>query len=264
MAQYDKVIPPGQEGTITLEIEGKKVHGTFNKKATVKTNDPKHPQLTIALAGKILSYVDIQPASRVYLSGMYGEQVSKELIVTSNEKIKDFKILKLSSNLDDKITYKVIPDSEPGKYKIKVWKNPKLPTLHTWGSLFIDTNSEHSPQKVVQVNVSTRGAIVCQPSQLNFGAFNFARAEKDKDAPTEKSLTVFKVKGDFQITNVEFTSSDFKAEVQPVEEGKKYKVVVSFVPEAKKKTYYDEMIINTDDPNEPSVRVRLLARGVGI
>ena len=160
MAQYDKVIPPGQEGSITLEIDGKKVAGPFNKRATVQTNDPKHPQLTIALAGTIVAYVDVQPSTRVYLSGMYGEHISKELTVTSNDRKNDFKILGLSSNIDDKITYKVIPDAEPGKYTIKLWKNPKLPTLHTWGSLFIETNSEHSPQKIVQINVATRGAIV--------------------------------------------------------------------------------------------------------
>jgi len=264
VAQYDKVIPPGQEGTITIEIDGNKVAGTFNKRATVQTNDPKHPQMTIALAGKIIAYVDIQPSSRVYLSGMYGEHVSKELTVTSNERKKDFEILKVTSNVDDKITYKVIPDAEPGTYKIKVWKNPKLPTLHTWGSLFIDTNSEHSPQKVIQVNVATRGAIVCQPSTINFGAVRFAKGSESDPVPAEKTMTVFKVKGEFKIKDVEFSSPGYTAEIEPVEDGKRYKILVNFAPEERKRQYVDEMIINTDDPNEPSVRVRLLARGVGV
>ncbi|UCH82957.1 MAG: hypothetical protein JSW50_10835 [Candidatus Latescibacterota bacterium] len=263
MAQYDKVIPPGQEGTITLEIDGKKVSGPFNKRATVKTNDPRHPQMTIALAGKIMAYVDIKPTSRVYLSGMYGEQVTKELTVTSNDMKKDFEILELKSNIDDKITYKLIPDAEPGKYTVKLWKNPKLPTLHTWGSLFIETNSEHSPQKVVQINVATRGSIVCQPSTVNFGAVRFAEESQTSLSPSEKTLTIFKVNGEFQIRDVEFSSQGYKAEIEPVEDGKRYKIIVHFSPEEKKKQYHDEMIINTDDPNEPSVRVRLIARGVG-
>ena len=261
MAQYDKVIPPGQEGTITLEISGGKVHGTFNKRATVKTNDPDHPQMTIALAGKIISHVDIQPAPRLYLSGTYGEQVSKELIVTSNEKKKSFEIIHLSSNIDDKITYKVIPESEPGKYKIKVWKNPKLPSLQTWGSLFVDTNSEFSPRKVVQINVATRGSIVCQPSSLNFGAVKVT-VGKGAVKAIEKSLMVFKVKGDFNIENVEFSSPDYHAEIEPLEDGKRYKVIVNFLPLAKKSNFRDEMVINTDDPREPSVRIRLIARGI--
>ena len=262
MAQYDKVIPPGQEGTITLEINGKKVHGSFNKRATVQTDDPKHPQMTIALAGKIMTYVDILPSNRVYLSGMYGENISKELTISSNEKMKDFVVTGLSSNIDDKITYKLIPDSEPGRYKIKVWKNPKLPTLHTWGSLYVDTNSEHTPKKIIQVNVATRGAIVCQPSTLTFGAVTIPDQSLAEMEPSEKSLTVFKVKGDFEIRNVEFSSPDYTAEIEPIEDGKRYKVIVNFAPESKKKNYYDEMIINTNDPQEPSVRIRLIARGI--
>jgi len=262
VAQYDKVTPPGQEGTITLEINGKKVHGSFNKRATVQTNDPDHPQMTIALAGKIITYVDILPSNRVYLSGMYGEQIHKELTISSNEKKKDFVVTGLSSNIDDKITYKLVPDSEPGRYKIHIWKNPKLPTLHTWGSLYIDTNSENTPKKVVQVNVATRGAIVCQPSTINFGAVKVLEGSAAPIAASEKTLTVFKVKGDFAIENVEFSSRDYNAEVEPIEEGKRYKVTVSFSPESKKKNYFDEMIINTNDPQEPSVRIRLIARGI--
>ena len=261
MASFDKVIPPGQEGKIQFEIDGKKVHGAFNKNATVQTNDPKHPSMTIALAGRVIPYIEVQPSNQLYLTGVYGERISKELTVSSNEKKKKFEITGLTSNIDDKITYSYAPAAEPGQYKITVWKNPKLPTLNTWGSLYINTNSEHSPQKVIQVQVATRGLIVCQPSQLNFGAQKFDAAGALIN-PAVQPLEVFKVEGEFHVKNVEFSSPDYKAEVQVVEPGKRYKVNVTFAPAAKKKNYQDELIINTDDPQEPSVRVTILARGL--
>ena len=46
------------------------------------------------------------------------------------------------------------------------------------------------------------------------------------------------------------------------EGGKKYKVVVGFQPGSEQQSYVDEMLIKTDDPTEPSIRIRLLARGV--
>ncbi len=260
MASFDKVIPPGQEGKITFEIEGKKVQAAFSKSATVQTNDRKHSQMTITVAGKIIPYVEIQPATTVYLTGIYGEKVFKELIVTSNDKKKDFKILKLSSNVDDKITYAFYPDPEPGRYTVIVWKNPKLPTLNSWGSLTIDSNSEKSPQKIIQVSVATRGLIVCQPSQINFGPVKFTPTGA-LAAPAERSLDVFKVEGVFEIRNVEFSSADYKAEVELLEDGKRYKIKVDFHPTSKKSNYFDEMIINTNDPQEPSLRVQLLAHG---
>lgn len=256
MADFDKVIPPGQEGKIYLEVRGEKVSGKFNKSATVFTNDPKHPRMTISIAGKVLYYVTVTPSSRIYLRGMYGEKVAKEISITSSEKKKDFKILDVSSNIDDKITYRVIEDQEPGTYKIRLVKNPKLPTLNTWGSLKIKTNSDHSPEKVIQVNVTTRGSIVVQPSTLNFGAVS----SDASGANLEKSITIFKVKGEFAIKDVTLSSDSFRAKVEPLEEGKKYKVTVKFEPGADPQSYLDEMIINTDDPQEPSLRVRLLGR----
>ena len=261
MASFDKVIPSGQEGKIQVEIDGKKVHGAFNKNFTVQTNDPKHPSMTIALAGTIIPYIEIQPTTQVYLTGVYGERISKELTISSNDKKKEFKIVGLSSNIDDKITYSFAPDSEPGRYKVTLWKNPKLPTLNTWGSLYIDTNSEHTPRKVVQVSVATRGLIVCQPTQVNFGARKFnAAGALEKTAV--QAVEVFKVDGVFQIKNVEFSSPDYKAEVELVEPGKKYRILVTFAPTTKKQNYLDEMVINTNDPQEPTVRVKIVARGL--
>jgi hypothetical protein len=261
VASFDKVIPPGQEGKIQFEVDGKKVHGAFSKNASVATNDPKHSMMTITLAGRVIPYIEIQPSTQVYLTGVYGEAVSKELTVSSNDKKKKFEILGLSSNIDDKITYSFAPGAEPGQYKITISKNPKLPTLNTWGSLNIDTNSENSPRKVIQVSVATRGLIICQPTQVNFGAQKFNDAG-GLMKPAVQTVEVFKVDGEFQIKDVEFSTHDYKAQVEPVEPGKRYKINVTFAPEAKKRNFQDEMIINTDDPQEPSVRVNILARGL--
>jgi len=256
VAEFDQVIPPGQEGTITLEVLGEKVSGTWRKSATVHTNDPAHPTLTISLSGTVINHVDIEP-KRVYLRGMYGEQVTAELKISSNEQKKDLEILDVASNIDDKITYRVVEDGEPGNYKIHLYKNPKLPTLNTWGSLFITTNSKNSPDKVVQVNVVTRGAIIVHPSTLNFGGVRSA-----SETPVEKILTVSKVKGDFSIEDVSFSSDSYEASVEQVDEGKKYKVTVRFLPVVDQKSYADQMFIRTNDPQEPSIRVRLIARGI--
>jgi hypothetical protein len=257
VAEFDEVIPPGQEGEIILEVQGEKVSGRFSKNATVTSNDPKHPQLTITIAGEITPYVQVEPGNRMYLRGMYGESVSRELTISSVEKKKDFVVTGVSSNMDDKITYRVERDAEPGFWKVKLFKNPKLPTLNTWGSVTVHSNSEHSPDKVVQVNVTTRGAIVVQPSTLNFGQTSVASGL----AP-ERALTVFKLKGEFSIRDITFSSDHYQADVEPLEDGKKYKVTVNFRPSENQQSYVDEMIINTDDPQEPALRIRLLARGM--
>ena len=119
-------------------------------------------------------------------------------------------------------------------------------------------------KKILQVNVNTRGAIVVQPSTINFGSVtdDVIAASENGGEGLQKAVTIFKVRGDFSIRDVIFSSSYYEANIEPLEDGKNYKVTVSFRPPVLKKSYVDEMVINTDDPQEPSVRVRLLARGI--
>ena len=241
-----------------MEVIGEKVSGRFSKNATVTSNDPKHPQLTITIAGEIIPYVNVEPGNRIYLRGMYGEHVERELTISSIEKEKDFEIYNVTSNIDDKMTYRYERYAEPGRWKIKLFKNPRLPTLNIWGSITIHSNSENAPEKIVQVNVTTRGAIIVQPSTLNFGATAVAM---EGNGP-ERALTIFKLKGNFHIRDITFSSDNYQANVEPLEDGKKYRVTVNFRPSEQKQSYVDEMIISTDDPQEPALRVRLLARGM--
>jgi hypothetical protein len=196
VATFDKVISPGQEGKIVLEIQGDKVHGDFNKSVSVMSNDPAHPMMTITLKGVIKQYINILPSDRVYLSGMYGEKVESEVTIASPEMGPALQITSVTSNIDDKITYKVSPAVEQGTYRLRIWKNPKMPVVKTWGSLTINTNSERAPQKVIQVNVTTNSLISAQPSIVNFGLVTPGGPQSERRT-YEKSVVVLKEKGEF-------------------------------------------------------------------
>lgn len=261
MAKFDRVVPPGQEGTIEFEIAGGKVKGHFSKSATIHTNDPNHPKMTITLSGSIKSYVVLEPGTRVFLKGSYDEQVVKGITVYSNVDSPEnpFVITNLESDIDDKITYKWEETEEKGKYLIQVWKNPKLPVSNSFGSLFIHTNIEQAPTKVLQVQVTTKGDLIVRPTILNFGSVPDPVGQK-LEKPLQKSLTIANSKGEFAIENITFSTDGYRAKIEPIKEGHTYKVTVDFFPEAGGQNYMGEMVIHTTDPMEPTVKVRLLAR----
>lgn len=264
MAKFDKVILPGQEGKIEMVVEGDKVHGEFSKSAQVHSNDPAHPQLAITVAGYEVPYVNVVPEGNVYLHGRYNEKIEKVLTLTSNEKDLDFKVTGISSNLDDKITYRLEDGSRPGEYLLHVYKNPKLPTLSTYGSLNVHTNSPNAPQSTLQVHVMTKGAITVSPAMVNFGAVKFAD-EAGPGTPVTKSVIVSKAAGEFRIKGVTLSNGAFVSATETVSEGKQYRLQITFMPPAKKKTKQNEtaeLIIQTDDPMEPAVRVQVVARAM--
>jgi hypothetical protein len=261
VAKFDRVIPPGQEGTVEFSISGGKVRGRFNKTASIHTNDPKHPKLTISLSGIIKQYVVLEPGSRVFLKGSHGEQVVKEINISSNVENTEvpFAVTNLESDIDDKITYKWEKTEEEGKYLIQVWKNPKLPVSNSFGSLTIHTNVEQVPTKTIQVQVTTKGDLIVRPTILNFGSIPDPAATKLEE-PLQKTLTIAKNKGEFEIENITFSTDGYRARIDPLKLGQTYKVTVDFFPKPGGKNYMGEMVIHTTDPLEPTVKVRLLAR----
>jgi len=264
VAKFDKVILPGQEGKIQLVVEGAKVHGEFNKAASVETNDPDHPHLTISIGGTEIPYVNVAPEGTVYLHGRYGEAIEKDVTVSSNEKDLDFKVTGVTSNIDDKITYKVEGGTKPGEYTLKVFKNPKLPTLSTYGSMVVHTNSKKSPDTTLQVHVMTKGSITLSPQMINYGQVKFSD-KNGPGTPATKAIVVTNATGKFQIKEVTISNPNFKAAVNTVTAGQQYRIEVTFTPPAKKQIKQSEsgeMIIHTDNPQEPALRVQLVAHAM--
>ncbi len=246
-----------------LEVDGSKVHGEFHKAATVDSNDPQHPHMTLTVTGRAIAYVDVIPEGTVYMHGRYGDPVVQELTIKSNEKGLDFKVLGVTSNIDDKITYALENGAVPGEYTLKVYKNPRLPTLSTYGLIFIRTNSPKWPETTVQVHVMTKGSITISPSILNYGAVKFSD-DNGPGTPATKALVVTKTGTPFKITDVTVSNPNYKAgAVNAVNPGQQYRVEVTFTPPVRKQSRHTEageMIIHTDDPKEPAIRVQLVAR----
>ena len=53
MAQYDRAIPPGGEGKVTLTINLTGLQGPVWKTATLISNDPEKPTVYLNLHGKV-------------------------------------------------------------------------------------------------------------------------------------------------------------------------------------------------------------------
>jgi len=53
VTRYDRVIPPGGRGKITLAIDSNRVRGDFRKRAIVWSNDPERRSIALYLLGVV-------------------------------------------------------------------------------------------------------------------------------------------------------------------------------------------------------------------
>ena len=120
------------------------------------------------------------------------------------------------------------------------------------------------PVTTMQVHVMTKGSIAMNPTVLNYGEVAFTTTA-GKETTTTKEITITRADGKFQIRDVTVTNPNYKAVVNAVTPGQQYRVQVTFTPPLRttgKQTEAGELVIHTDDPQEPSMRVQLVARSL--
>ena len=118
MAHFDRAIPPGGEGTVTLTIHLKDFQGPVWKSATIFSNDPQNPRISLNLHGTVRPHIEIKPAPFVQFRGIKGSQQEKEVdfITTS----RPFKILRVENTLGDKIAYRLEALVQGRHYRLKI------------------------------------------------------------------------------------------------------------------------------------------------
>jgi len=102
-----------------------------------------------------------------------------------------------------------------------------------------------------------------QPATVNFGRLAFPA--ESTGSPVTKSVTLLKSIGDFRIEALEVTNDNYEVDIEELIPGKRFKLNVTFTPPAMsqpRQRELGELTVFTDDPTEPKLTVRLVARGM--
>ena len=149
VASYDKTIPPGQEGTITLTIKPFSVIHQFKKEAKVTLNDPERPKVQLVMTGVALPFIEILPSHIVRLRGTPGEGVKGEVKFISHLPT-PWKITGYSTTIPDKIEINLKPEVPNQVYDLEV-RNVCQQTGPYAGLINLYTTSKERPRLIVRV-----------------------------------------------------------------------------------------------------------------
>jgi hypothetical protein len=172
VADYDKVIPSGSEGKISVKLVGSKLHpGNFKKSFTVKTNDPENAKTILYVMGNIKKVFQVSKA--LSLSGYMGDILEDEIVITTaldepvnltgyrwSEKGRDREILE--KGIDVKIT----PIEKGKKYRIETRMKEPLPPKQYFSDLFITTDFEKIPEKKLPFRLQVMEDVELHPSTV--------------------------------------------------------------------------------------------------
>jgi hypothetical protein len=147
--KYDKSIPPGGQGDITLTLKPFSVIHQFKKETKVRLNDPDQPLLVLTLTGVAQPFIEIQPSHIVRLRGSPSDDIRGQVRFTSHLPT-PFKITQFRTNIPDKIEVTLKPEVPDKVYVLEVRNKGQQSGAYA-GLIELSTNSEKRPRLIVRV-----------------------------------------------------------------------------------------------------------------
>ncbi len=266
---FDKVIAKGASGKVTLKVDTKKFSGTVRKTAEIFTNASKISQ-RLTMTGKIELAVEIEPKlPRIQV--VKGVPIKPITVSLKKAASHAFKLNKVSSKSDfAKVTMKTV--KEGSLYELTV--TPKLDETDTRKYHYAEINAnvtvkDKSFDLPVRVSITVKERIEASPPSVYF-----SRRDTDKlgkqPAPPSKQLTIKSLdpSHSFKITKVELLNATlsksgehFTTKLEPVTEGKEYKLTVAYAKKAKAGTrrVIEKIRLSTDDPIRKEILINATA-----
>jgi hypothetical protein len=195
VARFDREIPPGGEGKVTLTVNLSGYRGKVNKSATVYCNDPQTPRVSLSVGAKVVPFVDIRPSDTVVFRGPAAALKPQELEVESAKT--PMRVLRVESDLEKEVSVKVEPQVEGVRYRVVVANRAERGTYA--GSIRLITDHPQKPEVLLSVRGMVEGPIGIRPTSLLVG-----RAKGDTANRVGRVLVVSHTGAAFRITAVDY------------------------------------------------------------
>ena len=265
VADFDKVIKPGETGKVTAHVDTAAFAGPISKTITLETNDPSTPTSMLTLHAIVQPYVEAYPVGFVRFSLLQGDNDTQSLILYSDEEEPfEIKSIEVPAGGWVKASYdKITSEQErapgvgkPGQnqYKINITAGGTDAKLGAIADrIHIVTNSKHQPDYWISLAGVVRPTFRVEPTVLNFGEV----------APTDPAATRsvlvhsndLKMPDRLSVTKVESSIPAVMTSVKAGAQKGDYEVTLQIAKDAKPGDIDGTVKIYTNDTVNPIVTV---------
>jgi len=148
VAHFDRAIPPGGQGEITLQIDTKGYEGKIRKKAKVYTNDPRNKLEVLRIEAFVKAVISVSP-KYVSLKGMADRKITKTVRVRAQED-KPLKLEPSHFNLSNKVDYRIEEVEAGREFRIHFTSIPGNAGIYR-GFLKLKTNYPERPEITIRI-----------------------------------------------------------------------------------------------------------------
>ncbi len=261
VADFDKVIKPGQTGKVTAHVDTSNFAGAVAKTVTLETNDPTSPSSILTIHALVKPYVEAYPAGFVRFNQLQGD-VATQSVTLYSEEDQPFEITDVQVPGEwVKVTYKKLDESERVANLGKAGQNQYRVDITVGGpdakigpmadKVRLLTNSKHSPEYPISVTGVIRPTYRVEPTALNFGEV------APTDAAATRSVLLhsndMKTPEQFVVTKVESSVAAITTAIKPLAQKGDFEVTLQVAKDAKPGDIDGTVKIYTSDKVNPVV-----------
>ena len=263
VADFDKIIKPGQVGKVTAAVDTAAFNGPITKAVTLETNDPTAPTAQVTIAAVVKPFVEAYPAGFVRTTLLKGD-TDKQFVTLYSEETEPFQIVSVESPQDwIKVDVKklegleILPNlgrAQQNQYKLEVTIGGPDATIGPIAEkIRVITNSKHQPEYLLTVSGVVRPTFRLEPNALNFGevAWNDTAATRTILLKSNN----LKTPENFKVTEVQSDVPGVVVEVTPTANKGEFHVIVKLDKSAKAGAIDGSVTIQTNDKINPVVVV---------
>jgi hypothetical protein len=258
--RYDEVIEAGSSGLVEATLDTTNLSGPVAKSVAVFTNDSTNPKLNLVVKADVKVRVVSQPSYARFMT-VYGQGESNATIAISSSTMRNFEIQGVESPYDFlAVDYRREPNDaglkgETGKsWLLNLKLAEKSPVGPLADFIVVKTNHPSMPELKIPVSGFVRPVLAVSPRIANFGIVELSNSQMT-------SLEVRNLGSDeVDLHDVEINLDGVRGEVEPIEEGKLYKISITLSPGMPKGDFSGLLKIRTSSPLQPTVEVELQGR----
>jgi hypothetical protein len=264
VADYDKVIAPGQSGKVRVSVDTTTFNGAIAKGVTVYTNDPATPQMELTIRAQVEAFIKAKPGYARYIT-VQGEAKEGTIVQTLwTPDGSPMKIVKVESPYPYlKVDFREARPEERLKdiadqpqWRVEMHLSNDAPVGPLTETVKIYTDSEK--QKLVQIPVSgfVRPIVAVTPPIANFGSITVSE-------PLRKSLNVHSFATEpIKLTGAQSSIQGIEAQIEPVDDGREYEVRITVKPEIAKGKFDGKLFLTTDSLKIPRIEIELTGTAI--
>ncbi len=157
-----------------MKLNLRNYQGKVNKKATIQSNDPHNPELTVRMEGTVLAIIDVKPSTHVFFRGM-ADQLSESVLDLVGSTM-PFHISGTETNLDESINFTLETVLEGKHYRLKVSNKARHGNYS--GFIRLNTDVAQKPDIIIRVTGFVEGEITAKPQNILIGKLCASQPER--------------------------------------------------------------------------------------